>query len=439
MKMIKKVLSLLVVLCMALSMVCIPTFAANEDAVVFKFVDGTLKQGGEEIPMKYSYKESLYNGTQYLYMNTKEYGLTSDLTVEGSVTLPKTGYYKVTYLISQNTGTAAQIALASNITLNIGKYSANNNSEAYIRQFNTEGYKNTRTEAAPTYVAQYEQTYYFDNVNVDINMAVSVASNYDYLKFSADYVKFEYMKNPVFDLVNYGNGNEIKKANGNVYMNYYKKTNAADEFQIPVIFDKAGTYTVTYFTGAYTNAKSQSPVTFSLIDSEGTSISIGNNKRPSSYTDYKSYYSTLRGATTLCKFTKTVTVPSAGEYTLNVKITAATSGSSGYYQLATLDIIEFVHEDNKAVADANGNICSKAGHVVTATANYAEAVSGTPILALYEGDELVYSKVGNAVTDATKVTFSEFTLVDYTDAKVLIWEDTTNTLKPVAAAITFTN
>ena len=76
------------------------------------------------------------------------------------------------------------------------------------------------------------------------------------------------------------------------------------------------------------------------------------------------------------------------------------------------------------------------GNNVTATAVYKEPVSGTPVLALYNGKKLADVKIYDAVENAKNITLDIETEKQFDCAKVLVWVNT-DVIAPQTAEIIF--
>ena len=406
--MMKKLLSLLVVLCTVCSVACLPTFAEGADTLLFEFENGTYTGASFS-------KGDAPDGSKFLY----SYGNTAreDVEITGSVNIPTSGYYKVTYVIGHKTGTNSTARKkVSTLYLTMDGYTFLNYSRDDHEEQPT-GYPNITSEFV---MSRYETTKWFDAGELPITLKVWATSDGNkYMRFAADYVKFEPLTNPIFDFYDYKpSAAKGTRKNNNKYMYIAADSTTPEDINIPIKITEDGNYKVTYIVSNATSAESQ--INLNLIPAEGESIPIGDNTKTGETTG--SSYHTTYGI--VYKYEAELENIQVGDYTIQAEIVNNSSNQLVCY----MDNIEIA-----LLGEENTNTLTKEDNTVTATVYYDEEVNGTPILALYNGQELVIAGIGDVVENATNITVSVSTSEAFDRAKVFVWDDTVSMIPQIGS------
>lgn len=423
----KKILSLLVICLIICTMVCLPSFANETDAtgaVTFNFADatGTYVYSETDTPKEYkiSPKTATDGVTTYVTRSTRlkegSDSATASITFGGSVSLPKAGLYKVTYLIGRKVSNNT-----SNVTLSLGDYSFSYNDKSYAED------ASTLVTALASYcpVTKYEKVLWFDEGNVDISFNAKPYGTNNVFRFNAAYVKFEPIINDNFKLkfAHYYTSS-LQGEGTNPYVKFETSTGTKPDpfvLEIPVSFDKSGVFDITYLVGYKSG---HSDVTLTLNKDGEEPITIGTNHKNGTLIE-EGYVTSVAP---MHRYEKSMEIQ-AGKYTLKLEMKPNVNDR----WLGQFDYIEFIPQ----AGVENENTLTIEGNKVTANVYYEKEVSGTPIIALYNGEELVLAEPGETVCSADNVTIFANTTLDFDTVKVFVWDEM-DSIIPQIGAVTLT-
>lgn len=391
----------------------------------FDYIEFDFMGGPEDGPQKYEFYDwaTAYKKTSDVaeigtyIMSEAGVGQTGTTYVTGKVTLSETkgAYYDITYLMSYKKNTTG----ASPLTLSIDGEVIGTNAKEGI-DLSSVYTKN------PTYTPMHKyikKGIWLDKGEHTVELAIGVSANTRRM-FQADWIEFNRADNPRFEIEDFYAANINGKGTETVYA--WDATSADTVITedkvitIPVKIAETGNYDVTYIVGY---KKSSSLVSLSLVNGE-SKITIGTNAKEGE--DLTSVYKFLVTEAPMNKYvTENLEIP-AGDYELKIVIKPTANNR----RIAMLDYVQFA-----LPSKAENKMTVKDG-VVTAVAAYAEAVSGTPVLALYNDKQLVETFIGEAVEETNIVTFNVTTEETVNKAKIFIWDDTVNII-PQATSIIF--
>lgn len=355
------------------------------------------------------YKKSSQIASGGAYIGGEYGGKTDPATVSFVVDVEEAGYYNVTYLLGYRTESSASV-----VTLKVGDDVIGKNTDTdYKEQFAGFTYDSlmpmSKYKKEMIYLSEGEKT---------IEAIVDVAPGDKYV-FQLDYIEFEYVPTPTVS------SKETKRIEFESYAKGFKQTNSgiasggayirsvgttkdpSFTFEIDVL--EEGYYNVTYLAG-YAVSPGISNVTIKVGDSLVGTNAAKTNGRETVEGFYDDVWNTNHMP--MSKFVKKNLWLCEGTNTVSVEI-APSSDENYKFQL---DYIEF------EAAGVN-NIAVEEG-AIGAEVYYKEAVSGTPVMALYNGNKLVSVEIFDSVENTTSLTLNFEETNAFDKVKIFVLGDT---------------
>lgn len=335
---------------------------------------------------------------------------TEDSSFSFDVTIGKSGYYDIVYVASdRKVSTASKMKFTLENESGQTLIGTNADAEGEIISPDWKGYAST------SYARKYEKNMWLDEgtykllVDVPVNSDNIVYCLLDYISFtllpppsisSTDSTKFNFEDYYPYISDTRGQVSTSNYADGQQFLRDTRSTEDST-FGFEVNVEKSGFYNVNYVSSDK-KTSSASALTFKLGK---TTIGVNSKTEGAVIEGWDGYAS----AFVMRKYEKEAIWLEAGVHTLSVDAALNVSNKIVFY----LDYIEFEPATRLKTEGTN----------ITASVCYEKALSGTPILALYNGDNLVVAKAFDEVTDTKKVQLAIETSEAFTKAKVFLWSD----------------
>lgn len=351
----------------------------------------------------------------YLRVDVGEAGVEiKNPSFEFEVEVEESGYYDITYIAGRNLDgwTSTLSILIDGVEIGKNDASSTQGVEGYEKVYE-QFMPMTKYTKKGIWLEKGEKT-----VSVSVNKCSSQTA-FDKYSFQLDYIEFvkseeAFVISPeqstTIEFEEYASvgvaSNGTNTGSGTGYVRLTEK-DINPSFTVLVNVEKAGYYNIDYVTG-YKDSSGISLVTFKM----GEEI-IGTNN-DASRSVVSSFTDTWNNFMPMSKFYKKRVWLTEGETVLTVNVEPRTTDGKYTFQA---DCITFAPcSDELTVSGEN----------VEAFTCYEEAVSGTPVLALYNGNELVCVSIGDVVDGENYVTTSAVTTETFNKAKVFIWNNMTD-------------
>lgn len=350
----------------------------------------------------------------------RDYSESVGLTVNIPVIIEETGWYGLEYVASDRNRTSSPNGY-SKVTFTLGdKLIASTATDTVLENIPESDIKLSNAPAASKFGARaylVEGTY---TLTVDVTKEWGVyRALVDYIKFTAETEELSKSKATTIELSDYSTKSDVVKTEADgenkiicTTWSYDSRTEAYTILKV----EESGYYDIEYISNA-PRGGSYGAARFYIDDEE---IASAHKDTGIDVSDY-----TLWTATAVKKYTKEKVYIEEGTYTLKFEFTP--DGGANYRGLA--DYIKFAPSVEEGFKIENS--------VATANVCYDTPVTGTVILALYNGDKFVGmgTKVANGEKNITVTAEVKGTV---THAKVFVWKDLTS-VKPLVAPKEFPN